>query len=75
MAVQADRDGKAAEFKQRYDASDLRAANAACLEQDMAKCQVSDQIRRELSARRATTTPSYFGIMTILKVQFTVTHS
>lgn len=65
--MQADRDGKALEFAERYQASEMCAANAEALQADMAQREVSGQIRKELRARQGTSTPFYFGVKTILK--------
>jgi len=66
--MQADRDGLALEFAQRYQASELCAANAEGLQQDLAKREVSAQISKELRASVGTSTPYWFGVKTILKV-------
>ena len=67
--AQADRDGKALEFAQRYQASALCAANAGDLQHDLERREVSPQIAKELRARQGTSTPFYFGVKTILKVR------
>lgn len=41
---------------------------AQVLARDMAERQVSPQILKELRTRRATVTPFYWGVKTILKV-------
>ena len=66
--VQADRDGKALEFAERYRASQQCAAATEALRDDMAAREVSAQVRKELRARQGTSTPFYFGVKTILKV-------
>lgn len=66
--AQADRDGQALEFAQRYQASALCAANARDLQHDLEQREVSAQIAKELRARQGTSTPFYFGVKTILKV-------
>ena len=68
MYVQAERAGLADEFAARYTESDLRVSNEAVLARDMAERQVSPQILKELRTRRATVTPFYWGVKTILKV-------
>ena len=67
LSTQADRDGQALEFAQRYAASDVAASNAEALRVDMAAREVSPQIAKELRARQGTSTPFYFGVKTILK--------
>lgn len=67
LSTQADRDGQALEFAQRYAASDVAASNAEALRADMAAREVSPQIAKELRARQGTSTPFYFGVKTILK--------
>ena len=67
--TQADRDGKALDFAQRYQASALCTANAAELQHDLERREVSPQIAKELRARQGTSTPFYFGVKTILKVE------
>ncbi|CAL5220625.1 g2668 [Coccomyxa viridis] len=67
LTTKADRDGKALEFAQRYQASALCAANAGDLQRDLERREVSPQIAKELRARQGTSTPFYFGVKTILK--------
>lgn len=64
---QAERAGQADELATRYAASELRASNAALLEQDMAHREVLPGTLKELRTRRATVTPFYWGVKTILK--------
>jgi hypothetical protein len=73
--LQADRDGRVAEFAEKYACSQLRVDNEWELEQDMAERQVSPEILKELSARRATSTPFYWGVKTILKVRLSASRS
>ena len=68
MPTQADRDGKALAFAERYRASQQCTENAEALHGDMAAREVSAQVKKELRARQGTSTPFYFGIKTILKV-------
>ena len=68
MPTQADRDGKALEFAERYRASQQCTENAEALRGDMAAREVSAQVKKELRARQGTSTPFYFGVKTILKV-------
>ena len=70
MPAQADRDGKALEFAERYRGSQQCAAATEALRDDMAAREVSAQVRKELRARQGTSTPFYFGVKTILKVSW-----
>ncbi|CAL8464409.1 g3944 [Coccomyxa elongata] len=67
LTTKAERAGHADDFAARYAASELRVANDAMLESDMAERQVSPQILKELQTRHATVTPFYWGVKTILK--------
>ncbi|KAK9904972.1 hypothetical protein WJX75_006687 [Coccomyxa subellipsoidea] len=67
LTTKAERAGLADEFAARYAESNLRAANEEVLARDMAERQVSPQILKELRTRRATVTPFYWGVKTILK--------
>lgn len=66
---QADRAGLAGAFAAAYEGSALAAGNAAALERDMAERHVSAAISKELATSRATTTPFWWGVKTILKVR------
>ncbi|KAK9904696.1 hypothetical protein WJX75_000743 [Coccomyxa subellipsoidea] len=68
LTTRADREGKHAEYANRYDASDLKAANLKELDLQLDRgYRVTDEQMKELSVRRETTNPWYWGVRTLIK--------
>ena len=71
--VQADRDGHAMDLAEAYASSDLAATNLVLLEAAAAgrldaRGATSPALLKELATRHETTTPVWFGLKTLLKV-------
>ncbi|KAK9823062.1 hypothetical protein WJX81_005585 [Elliptochloris bilobata] len=68
LTTRADREGKHAEYANRYDRSDLKVANLKELNMQIDRgYRVSDEQLKELAVRTETTNPWYWGIRTLAK--------
>ncbi len=69
LVTEADRQGRAAELADIYDASALREANVKLLgSYTRQKQELSAQQVAELGVRRGTVTPAWWGLKTLFKV-------
>ena len=70
LTTRADRDGKHAEYADRYDGSELKRTNLKELDLQLDRgFRVSAEQLRELGARSETTNPWYWGVRTLIKVR------
>ena len=69
LTTRADRDGKHAEYANRYDASELKRTNLKELDLQLDRgYRVTEEQMKELAARTETTNPWYWGVRTLIKV-------